>query len=103
MDHSKGVSDGRVLEVAVRRVEQVELEVLPRSMENPLAVDDDSHRSVPLLQADRRREAAHLAIDPSPPLASLNDVLETNPLVERNLDRVLRTPVSYTHLTLPTN
>src|SRR6266581_2960155 len=83
-----GGHHGRVLEVAVRRVEQVELKVLPGPMAHSLAVDDHPQRLVPLLQRQGVGEIADGSVQPSPPAPLLDEPLETRPGVKGHLDGV---------------
>ena len=85
--------DCRVLPIAVVGIEQVELEVLGRQVQDPLTVEHDAQHALPGLDPDAGFASKHPLNDPAP-LRSLSDIgLEVEPGVEQHLDRPVGTAV----------
>src|SRR2546426_972633 len=81
--------DRGVLPVSIVGVVQIELEVLGTFMLNVPAVDRDAQRALPRRDLDRGLESLQVGGQAGPPALPLDQELESQPGIERDLDRVL--------------
>lgn len=79
---------GAVLVVAVVGVEEIELVVFTRTMQDTLSIDDDAERHAPLLNGQGDLEASHSRGEALPMVACLDDRGEVESSPERHLDAI---------------